>query len=42
MQVVFGAAAVFAFVRFLVARDRRIAHEDYAPYYRWLRTGKEE
>ena len=32
-----GIAALIVFVRFLRAHDRRIARDDYAPYFTWVR-----
>ena len=40
MQIILGIAAICVIARFLVVRDRRVARQDYAPYYRWLRGGK--
>jgi hypothetical protein len=33
-----GIAALIALARFIEARDRRTAREDFAPYFNWVRN----
>jgi len=40
MSLLLGIAALFALTRFIQARDRRTAREDYAPYFNWVRNGR--